>query len=114
MEILKSGKHIFGARLSAAERKALDLEIQKSLAEFNRKHELEIEALVIRQIKHRLDIDDVQLREFFDSFADDLLELNRHYELGEEDQAWLCIEMLKREGIDLEQWHRERYPNEKF
>ena len=37
MIIKKSGKNIFGAELTVAERKAMDIEIQKEIAEFNQK-----------------------------------------------------------------------------
>ena len=51
MQVLKSGKHIIGVKLTAAEKKALDMETRRSLAEYTRKHELEIEAIVIRQLR---------------------------------------------------------------
>lgn len=114
MEIKRSGKYIYGANLTSAERKALDIEIQKSLAEYNRKHELEIEALVIRQVRRRLGLGEKRLHEFYNSFADDLDGLTNHYDMGEEDQAWLCVQELKEEGFDIEQWHKEKWPNEKY
>lgn len=114
IEVIKSGGHITGARLSNAQRKAMDMEIMKGLARFNRLHSLEIEALVMRQVRRRLDLDEAQLREFYDSFADDLKALTDYYEMGDEDQAWLCVYELQQEGIDIPEWHKEKWPNEKF
>ena len=34
MRVKKSGKHIYGADLSAAEKKAMDIEIKRQLAEY--------------------------------------------------------------------------------
>lgn len=114
MFVKRSGKTIFGAELNAAERKAADMEARRILAEHTRKYELEIEAVVIRQLKQLTDMDDEELRRFYDGFTPELMSLVEHYEMPEEDAPWLCTMALKREGIDIEQWHRERYPNERY
>lgn len=38
---------MFGASLTAAEKKAMDLEIQRELAEYDRKHLAEMDALIL-------------------------------------------------------------------
>jgi len=114
MELKKSGKHIIGANLSAAEKKAMNMEIERQMAVYNRKHSLEIEALVIREIWANFDVTIEELRTFYDSFTDDLAAMTKHYEMGEEDQVWLCLTQLKDKGIDIEEWHRERWPNDRF
>ena len=53
MTVKKSGKTIYGAELTAAERKALDMEARRALAEHTRKHELEIEAMIMRQVRRK-------------------------------------------------------------
>lgn len=78
MRIKKSGGKIFGADLTAAERKAMDKEIQRQLAVYTEKHRLELDALLER------------------------------YEMGEDDRLWLCTYMLKQIGVDIEKWDRER------
>ena len=45
MKVKKAGKRVFGAVMSAAEKKAMDMEIQRQLAEYDRKHIREIDAL---------------------------------------------------------------------
>ena len=47
MHIKKSGGKIFGADLTAAERKAMNMEIQRQLAEYTRKHRLELDAMIL-------------------------------------------------------------------
>ena len=44
MRVKKAGGRIFGGAMSAAEKKAMDLEIQRQLAEYDRKHLIEIDA----------------------------------------------------------------------
>ena len=114
MYVLKSGGQIFGARLTSAEKKALDMEARRSLAEYTRKHELEIEATVLWQIKRLTDWDEGLLKAFYQDFDDELMRLINHYEMDSEDAQWLCTKKLLDEGIDIEKWHREKYPNEKY
>lgn len=46
MRVKKAGGRIFGGTMSAAEKKAMDLEIQRQLAEYDRKHLIEIDAMI--------------------------------------------------------------------
>lgn len=112
MQIKRSGKHIFGADLTAAEKKAMNIEIAKQLAEFTRKHQVEIECIFLREMRHKYGHGAVRLRRDFDDFSNDLDELIARYELGEEDKLWLAQQQLKAEGFDVEQWHREKYGDE--
>jgi hypothetical protein len=120
MVVLKSGKHIFGAKLTAAEKKALDMEARRSLAEYTRKHELEIEATVIWQIKRVLEeelgeeVDVSLLKRLYEGLDVELNKLIDHYEMDDDDAQWLCTKKLKDEGIDIEAWRREKYPNLKY
>ena len=47
MHIKKAGGKVYGAILTAAEKKAMDIEIQKELAEYDRKHIAEIDATIL-------------------------------------------------------------------
>ena len=114
MRVKRSGKTIYGAELTAAEKKAMNMEIERQLAEFTRKHAVEIEALVLRQIRRKLGYGEKRLREFFDTFDDDLEKLCMYYDMGDEDKAWLCTKELKEEGFDVEQWHKEKWPHDEI
>ena len=114
MEVLKSGKYIMGARFTAAEKKALDMETRRQFAEYARKHELEMEALVIWQLRQIMGWGETRLKRFYDQFDIALDRLIEHYEAGSDDVQWLCTKKLKDEGIDLEAWRREKYPNLKY
>ena len=114
MEFKRSGKYVYGVELNAAERKAFDMEARRILAEHTRKHELEIEAIVIRQLRRLTGWGETRLKRFYDSFAPELYSLVDRYEMEDVDAPWLCTKELTDEGFDIEQWHRERYPNEKY
>ena len=112
MLIKRSGKRIFGATFTPAEQKAIDAELDRQMAEHLRKTNIELEAVLLKRLRDYFDLDEAQLREFFDKCDDDIARMIKHYELGDHDMAWLCTRQLKAEGIDVEQWYREKYPRE--
>ena len=114
MEFKRSGKYIYDVKLNSKEEKAFDMFSRRRLAEHTRKHELEIEAIVIRELRRLTGWGETRLKRFYMDFGPDLMKLCDHYEMEEVEAPWLCQNELKREGIDIEAWHRERYPNEKY
>ena len=85
MLVLKSHGTIFGAKLTAAEKKALGIEIRKEASEQERKFAMELEAMVIWHIRQKLGWGPKRLREFYDSFNRDVDALLGRYELEDED-----------------------------
>lgn len=114
MRVKKSGGKIYGAELTAAEQKALKMEARRQLAEYTRKHDLEIEAIVIRQLRRLTGWGGIKLKRFYDGFDGELTSLIARYEMGDDDAQWLCTRELKEEGFDVEQWHREKHPNDRY
>lgn len=108
----RAGSKIFGCEFNAKENKALMEECLRQEAEYTRKYATEIEAMVLRQLRERYGFGYKRLKEFFDTFDDDLEALAQRYEMGDADKAWLCTQQLKEEGFDIEAWHREKYPDE--
>lgn len=47
MQIKKYGGKVYGANLTAAEKKAMDLEIRRQLAEYEKGHMHEIDAMIL-------------------------------------------------------------------
>ena len=107
MEIKKSGGKIFGARLSNAEQKAIEMEMRRQYAEWDRKHAQEIDAIVLWQLHTQLGFGPVRLKKFFEGFRPAANELIERYELDSADQVWLQTEQLKEIGVDLNQWYEE-------
>ena len=107
MRIKKSGGMIFGAELSAAERKALDMEIKRQIAEYDKKNKLELQALILWQLHAQLGFGEKRLRKFYDIFDNEMDALIERYQLEECDKAWICTEKLKEMGVDIESWDAE-------
>lgn len=112
MLVLKSGKNILPAKLTAAERKAMNMEIDRQMAEIIRKTNIEIEAILLKRARDKLGYGEKRLRELFDGCDDDIARMIQAYELSDRDAAWLCTRQLKEEGFDVEQWYREKYPRD--
>jgi hypothetical protein len=108
MIIKKSGSHIFGAELTNAERKAMDIEIQKSMAEYDKANWMEIDAMVLWVLRTKFGWGPKRLREFYDGFVPEFEALLERYEMDPSSGIWLCTKQLKDYGVDLEQWEKER------
>lgn len=108
MKVKKAGKRVFGAVMSAAEKKAMDMEIQRQLAEYDRKHIREIDALVLWELHEQLGFGNKRLKKFYDNFSRVIEALIRRYEMEQGDDVWLCTYKLKEIGCDLEKWEKER------
>ena len=77
----------------------MDLEIQRELAEYDRKHIAEIDATILWVLHEQFGFGAQRLRTYYNAFHDRIKELVSRYEM--EDQ------MLKRIGVDIEAWHKE-------
>lgn len=108
MRVKKAGGKVFGATLSAAERKAMNLEIERQLAEYTRNHAREIDALFLWHLHEECGFGIKRLKQVFLGFAPRIDELCNRYEMHDEgDDIWLCTKKLKEIGVDLEEWEKE-------
>lgn len=108
MHIKRSGGKIFGAVLTAAEQKAMRIEIHKALVEYDRRNLLEMDALVLWVLHEHFGFGKKRLKEFYDCFVPEVMGLIKRYELDDTDHIWICTRKLKEYGIDLEEWKKER------
>jgi len=81
------------------------MEIQRQLAEYDRKHAMEIDALVLWVLHTQLGWGVKRLKRFYDSFSDEIDALVDRYQMDKEDDIWLCTYKLKECGVDLEVWN---------
>ena len=103
MLIKKSGGRIFGAQLTAAEKKAMDIEIQKGLAEYDEKHAMEIDAMILWQLHEQLGFGKKRLERFYKKWVPAYRGLIKRYEMEEEaDAIWLFTHKLKDLDVDIE------------
>ena len=112
MRVKKAGGKVFGAVLTAAEKKAMEMEINRQIVEADRRYADDIDAMVLYTLHVHLGCGKKRLRECYDAFSAEHDRLIQYYQMPD-DYTWLCKEMLKRIGVDVEAWNRERRePNE--
>ena len=107
-EYQKAGGKVYGAHLTAAEKKAMDIEIRRQLAEYDLKHANELDAMILWHLHEEFGFGPKRLKQFYDTFAVRLDELIKHYEMIDSDMVWLCTYKLKQYGIDIEEWNKQR------
>lgn len=95
------------AKLTNAQKEAMNLEIKKQLVEFNEKNELEMDAMILWILHEYFGFGPKRLREFYDIFGQSMDDLKDRYLMGDSDMAWLCTYKLKEYGIDLEKWDKD-------
>lgn len=107
MLVKKSGGKVFGAVLTAVEKKAMDMEINRQIVEADRRYTDDIDAMVLYTLRVHLGFGVKRLRRFYEAFSAEHDRLIQHYEMPD-DYVWLCKEKLKEIGVDVGAWNRER------
>jgi hypothetical protein len=113
MIVKKAGGKVYGAHLTADEKKAMNMEIQRQTAEYDEKHILEIDALILWNLHQVFGFGPKRLKRFYDALAPSTEALVKRYEMEDSDSIWLCTHLLKRYGIDVKEWDKERRGNER-
>lgn len=108
MIVKKAAGKVYGAHFTATEKKAMNMEIQKQLAELNRKHEREIDSMILWVLHSQFGFGPERLKRFYNTFAASIEKLLGQYEMDDSDQIWLCTHLLKEYGVDLDKWREER------
>lgn len=80
MVVKKAGGKIYGAVLTSAEKKAMNMEIERQLAEYTRKHEVELNAMILYVLHEQLGFGEQRLKKFFDRFSVEIDALVKYYE----------------------------------
>ena len=107
MRVKKAGGRVYGAVLTAAEKKAMDMEIKRQLSEMDKKNMEEVDATVLYVLMTEFGFGEKRLRRFHDTFCEQITALVNRYQMDSSDDVWLCTEMLKRRGIDIHQGNKE-------
>ena len=99
--------------MTAKEEKAMKTEIKRQFQEFDRKHTLELDALILWNLHEQLGFGKKRLRRFYEKFNETLEEMGERYDFDDADKIWLCQFRLKEMGIDISEWDAERHKKHK-
>lgn len=107
--VVKSFKgKVFGANLTAAEKKAMDIEIRRQLSESEKAHDADLDALVLYILMKCYGWRKKRLRVFWEAFVEEHKALREYYQMDEPgDSEWLAHRKLKDIGVDVRQWYDE-------
>lgn len=90
------------------EKTAVDLEIQKQLAEYNVKNSDEIDAMILWHLHEEFGFGKKRMKHFYNSFIDEMHKLMERYSLNDPELVWFCTRKLSEYGIDISEWKKEK------
>ena len=98
MYVKKAGGKVYGATFTAAEKKAMEMEISRQIIEADKRYTDDIDAMVLYTLMVHLGFGPKRLRRFYEAFSVEHDRLIQHYEMPD-DYTWLCKEKLKEIGV---------------
>lgn len=107
MIVNRSGSKIFGAHMSKAEQKALDIEARKAVLQCEEQYRADLDAAILYFLHTKYGFGEKRLREFWDGFNALHEEMIQHYMVESADAAWVCRDKLKQIGVDVVKWYEE-------
>lgn len=112
MFVLKHKGKVFGAKLTKDEQRAMDIEVNRQLAERDRAYEADLNALALYVLRVHLGFGKKRLRRFWDAFRAEHKALRDYYLMdGPGDGEFLAKRELKKIGVDVEEWAKEDEDN---
>ena len=112
--VIKSHKgKKFGAVFTAAEQKAMNLEINRQLLKKAEQFAEDMDATVLYTLLSGYGWKKKRLRKFWDTYFAVHQELREFYQMSDPgDTEWLANRKLKEIGVDVHQWREEVKRNE--
>jgi len=108
MIVNKYGNKIFGANLTAAEKKAMNIEIQKQLAEYNKQNAEEMDAIILNILHEEFGFGESRLKRVHKLFMKKVNELSSRYETTDNQELlWISKYRLREYGYDIDKWDKE-------
>ena len=106
---IKSHKgKVFGAELTAAEKKAMLIEINRQIAERDEQYAEDIDAMVLYTLMAHYGWKKKRLKEFWDAFVAEHKALRDRYLMDDpDDNKWLAHRKLNEIGVNVHQWYEE-------
>lgn len=100
---------VYGANLTAKEREAINIEINKEIRRRSEQYADDIDAAILYQLHAQLGFGKERLRKFYDGWKAAHDNLLNHYEMDGSDSTWLFMQKLKDIGVDVEAWNKEEF-----
>ena len=99
---------VFGAELTAAEKKAMAIEINRQLLEKDEQYAVDIDALVLYTLMSHYGWKRKRLKAFWEAFTAEHKALREFYQMEDPgDNEWLAHRKLQDIGVDIREWYKE-------
>ena len=103
----------YGVELTSAERKAMNLEINRQIAEKDEQYKEDLDAMVLYVLMVHYGWKRKRLHKFWKAFVKEHESLRQFYMMDDpEDNVWLAHRKLKDIGVDIHQWYEEGEQND--
>ena len=100
--------NVFGAELTAAERKAMKIEINRQLIEKDKQYAADLDAMILYTLMAHYGWGKKRLKDFWKAFVVEHQALRDFYEMDDPgDNEWLAHRKLKDIGVDVHEWYEE-------
>ena len=94
--------------MTAAEKKAMNIEIQKQIIKRDEEYAENLDALILYVLMTHYGWKKKRLRKFWNAFVAEHKSLREFYQMNEDgDTEWLAHQKLKAIGVDVHQWYKE-------
>lgn len=90
-----------------SQKKSMEMEIRRQLAEADKNDSLEIDSMILWILHDKYGWGKRKLKDFFNTFTQELKALTDRYVMEDCDTVWLCTRKLKDAGIDISEWLAE-------
>ena len=108
MKVKSYGGKVYGAELTAAEKKAMAIEINRQLLERDEQYAADIDAMVLYTLMEHYGWGKKRLKDFWKAFIAEHKALRDRYEMYDAgDNEWLAHRKLKDIGVDIREWYAE-------
>jgi hypothetical protein len=109
----KMNGRVYGAYLTAAEQRAMDMEINRQIVMKDEQYEMDLDALILYALMRHKGWKKVRLHNFWKDFIIIHKELRDYYQMNRPgDIEWFAHRELKAIGVDIHQWYEEENLNE--
>ena len=103
----------YGAELTAAERRAMNIEINRQIAVKDEQYKENLDALILYVLMVKRGWKKKRLHDFWKDFIAVHKELRDFYQMDKAgDAEWFCHRELKKIGVDIRQWYKEENQDE--
>ena len=95
-------------KLTAAEKRAMNAEINRQIIEKDKQYAEDIDAMVLYTLMSHYGWKQKRLKQFWKAFNKEHTALREHYQMeSHEENVWLAHRKLKEIGVDVHQWYEE-------